>query len=946
MDRTLRALVFASNTGAPSALLVVMQQFSVSPVWPSEIEDVEVALAVIDRPAQNALKICANLRKQERFLKVPILILLEPSEGSARDNFAALGADIMFKPAQALALERYFRRAIPSSEIEPPVEPAEKKKLKGKSEKKSPPQPDAPKPDAPTLPDIAATTSNPLRAIEMERSPSKGGVVCLDCEVWECRREDAYCSRCEAALVNLEILTPALSFEPLGPRRVEQLIRLKNNGVNPALMEFRLKAAGPLGNRLSLSVQNASLAARSSGDLIVALDARGLALDSDYRAELEILSNDARQPLRSIEMTVERPAAPKVLAKRKYPFLIGSDNEWEFQLVNEGGGTLKLTRVALDETELKHPACAVKGGQSVVVKLPIPNLEIEAGAHKKKLRWEFEHYDAAMLDLEIEALRPARLTIQPPEIDFKVISTRRPQRFEVLLYNAGGEELIVSSVESSVEWARCLTETPLRIDSGSTSIIEVEACGSDQTEGDQAGETILNSNSHPNAAQSIPVRAKFITPSAYEEYIGIDFGTTASCVAIFEKGHPVVIDLDHASDNPCIMPSVLYFNGDGSVAVGRAALQQAIIQPANAVTSIKRALGAKHKRMIAGREHTPTELAAKVISQLAARTEDGLFRRGCYKTPRKAIVTVPVEFSDIQRRALIEAYSMAGLEMEDSSHHAIVRDEAHAAALYYLIRRTEQSEEKPCERVMIFDFGGGTLDCVLIDIESEDGKVRFNTLALGGDPRLGGDDIDWAIVRLLSNKAREEYKDFDTDCLGDERIFESRYRAPDLLESAYRTRAAFKRQAETAKIALISASRVDVSIDPLLNKRPTALEPFLMDGSNRARLQVSIEKAEFEEIIRPLVKRAVEVVRTVCHRAGAEAETVNTILHVGRTSLIPAVRDSVNKFLWNAEDRSDLIPPKLCVAMGAAYWGYLKDQPSTNIEFTGMSNRLIHDIGY
>ncbi len=917
-----------------------MQQFDIAPVWPSEIEEVEAALAIIDRPAQSSLKICANLRKQDRFLKIPLLVLLEPSEGSARADFADFGADIMFKPAQALALERYFRRILPSSETEATA-PPEQKKSKSKGEKKSPPQP-----TAPMLPDITATPSHPLRAIEVETTPHKGGVVCLNCHAWECRREDAHCSRCGVALVALEILTPVLSFEPIGSRRVEQLIQFKNNGVNPALIEFRLKAAGTLENRFSLSVQNASLPAKSSGELVVTLDARELDLDSGYRADLEIVSNDALHPLRLVEMAVERLAVPKVVARKKYPFLIGSDNEWDFQLVNEGGGTLKLMRIALDQTELNHPICSVRGGQSLDIRLPIPNLDIAAGTHKKKLLWEFEHYSAVALDLEIEALRPARLTPQPAEMDFKVISTRRAQRLALELNNAGGEELMISSVESSVEWARCLAETPLRIGSGSTRIVEVEVYGGGQAEGDQTGEIILRSNSYPNPAQSIPVRAKFVEPSPYEEYIGIDFGTTASCVAIFEKGRPVVIELDHASDNPCIMPSVLYFNGDGSVVVGRAALQQAIIQPANAVASIKRALGAKQRRMIAGREHTPTELASKVISQLAARTEDGLFRRGYYKTPRKAIVTVPVEFSDSQRRALIEAYSLAGLEMEDSTHHAIVRDEAHAAALYYLIRRTEQTEEKPCERVMIFDFGGGTLDCVLIDIEAEDGKIRFNTLALGGDPMLGGDDIDWAIVRLLSNKAKEEYKDFDSDCLGDERAFENRYRAPEILESAYRTRAAFKRQAEAAKIALITESSVDARIDQLLSKRPALLEPFLMDGSNRAQLQVSIDKAEFEEAIAPLVTRAVEVVKTVCHRAGAEPETINTILHVGRTSLVPAVRESVNEFLWDADDRSDIIPPKLCVAMGAAYWGYLKDQPSANIEFTGMSNRLIHDIGY
>lgn len=943
MSRSLRALIFTSHTVAPSALIEVLRQFDISPVWPSEIEEVEIALAIVDRPSENALKICANLRNQDRFRKVPLLVLLDPVEGTRGLGFATLGVDIMFKPAQPLALQHYLSRVLPVPEprIQPPPPPKRQEPESRRVEKQTP-QP----PPIPALPDITATPAHPLAAISEGGWTQEGGVVCLNCNAWDCRREDAHCSRCGVALVALEILTRRLIFEPLGGHRVERLIEMKNDGINAATMQFAIRAAGNLDSRFSLALRKACLEARSIGEMVVAFDARGLDLRSEYRADLEILSNDARHPLQRIEMVVERLAVPKVEAKEKYLYIIGSENQWEFRIVNEGGGTLKLARVSLDQIELNHPGWAVRGGQRLDVTLSIPDLDLDAGAHRRKLRWEFEHYGAITSDLEIEAVRLARVIAQPAELDFKVISTRRAQRVALELYNAGGEELIISSISSSVEWARCLAQTPLRIPPGSASIVEVEACGGDQWEGDQAGQLVIHSNSYPNRAQTIPALALFVAPSPYEEYIGIDFGTTASCVAIFERGHPVVIELDNSSDDPCIMPSVLYFNEDGGVSVGRAALQQAIIQPANAVASIKRALGARQKRTLAGREHTPTELASKVISQLAARTEDGLFRRGCYKTPRKAIVTVPVEFSDNQRRALIEAYSMAGLEMEDSTHHAIVRDEAHAAALYYLIRRTEQTREEQNERVMIFDFGGGTLDCVLIDIEAEGGKIRFNTLALGGDPQLGGDDIDWALVRLLSDKARKEHKDFDEGCLGEERIFEGRYRTPELLESAYRTRAAFKRQAEAAKIALIEEPKVRVEIEPLLSRRPTALEPFLIDGADRVRLQASIEKREFEEAIKPLVARAVEIVKAVCRRARAEPETVDTVLHVGRTSLIPEVKGSVNEFLRNADDRSDIIPPKLCVAMGAAYWGYLKDQPSANIEFTGMSNRLVHDIGY
>jgi molecular chaperone DnaK (HSP70) len=341
-------------------------------------------------------------------------------------------------------------------------------------------------------------------------------------------------------------------------------------------------------------------------------------------------------------------------------------------------------------------------------------------------------------------------------------------------------------------------------------------------------------------------------------------------------------------------------------------------------------------------------LTAKVIEQLLLRAEDGLFALGEYMTPRRAVVTVPVEFFDNQRRALLEACERAGLEMHTSSKHGMVIDEAHAAALYYLSRKAQVLTEGQPERLLVFDFGGGTLDCALIEIESVEGRVRLKTLAPGGDPRLGGEDIDWALAGLLAGKAKAAYPDFDINCLGDEQKFRHHYHIPVLEEAAYRTRAKFKRQAEIAKISLAEAeaNAVEVSIQPLLRIGATPLEPFMMNGQGWVRFDVTVERDELEAVIEPFLQRASRVVETLCQRANLPLEEVHTILHVGRTSLLPVVREHINDLLPNAEDLSDLIEPKLCVALGAAFWGYIKDQPNANIEFVGGANRTIHDIGY
>jgi molecular chaperone DnaK len=357
-------------------------------------------------------------------------------------------------------------------------------------------------------------------------------------------------------------------------------------------------------------------------------------------------------------------------------------------------------------------------------------------------------------------------------------------------------------------------------------------------------------------------------------------------------------------------------------------------------------LGRRYKETLAGREFDATELTSKVIEQLVLRTEDGLFQLGEYKTPRRAVVTVPVEFFDNQRRALLAACELAGLETHALSKHGIVIDEAHAAALYYLSKKVQLAVEGEPERLLIFDFGGGTLDCALIQIESVGGKILFKTLAPGGDPRLGGEDIDWALVGLMADKAKQVYPDFDINCLGDEQKFDHNYRVPSLAEAAYRTRARFKRQAEVAKISLASAQAIELSVQPLLRIGATPLEPFMMNSQGWARFDVTLTKEDLETVLEPFLRRAVSAVETICQRAKTFPEDIHTILHVGRTSLLPIVRERINSLLPNAEDRSNLIEPKLCVALGAAFWGYIKDQPNANIEFVGVANSTIHDIGY
>jgi molecular chaperone DnaK (HSP70) len=989
-----RVLIFADAGQAAPVLMGALQNSGLTPLWPWESHDDSIVrLIVVDRPAPVAVKICANLRSQKSQLaSLPILVLLDSLGEPQKAQLTVSGVDIVFKPIKAQALQRYIasKAAIPAPEppahrnarTEQPTGSGSAQMDRGRSEKAEPgkeqaqvfpldvrPEPAAQTPGIPSihepaghqlevaphppvLEDVIPESGSLLRVESLALEVSRGGVLCAACRNWVCRREDAFCARCGEALVVLVLPVGASVFEPLGNHRVAQLVELRNAGLNPVQMSFKVYAGAQIEKRFALHAASSVLDGGGAANLLITFDARGLDLNTAYRAELEILTNERGFLSRRLELRIERLAKPQVSVEESYSYVLGFENEWTIRLRNEGGGTLVLTRISLDEAVLgPFESVRAKGGETAVVRLQVPDLELPLGSHTKRMLFEFEHSDPVVRDVLVLVIRPPRMAVQPGALDFGVVSTGRNKRAALALINAGGEDLLVDSIVPSARWVKCIAEAPLRLTQGMSLMIDVEVRGARELAGDQVCEITLSSNSYSSSTLVIGCRVKFVEPQPYEEYLGIDFGTTASCVAVLDNRskQPVVIELDDRSDESSsdarIMPSVLYFHSDGSVLAGREALQEATIQPANAVTSIKRALGLGRRKVFAGREYDATELASKIIQELVARTEDRLFQLGEYKTPQRAILTVPIEFRDNQRRALLEACTLTGLEIQAHSSTGIIIDEAQAAALYYLSKRVEQTGEVARERLMIFDFGGGTLDCALIEIAADE-KISFRTLALGGDQHLGGEDVDWVLVDLFAQRAKLEFTAFDDECLGDEKTLAHRFPSAEMAQAAHSTRASFKRQAELAKISLGAADEVEVVIGPLLRKGATPLDPYIKAESSPVQLQTRLRRDEFEEAIRPIVERAVSVAEAACHRAGAEPSSVSAVLHVGRTSLIPMVREGVKRLLPAAEDRSELVEPKLCVALGAAYWGFIKDRPGANIEFSGVGNQLTHDIGY
>jgi molecular chaperone DnaK len=970
---TRRALIFADQGESLNSLATILKEAGIVPLLPHELANSSgrVSIVIVERAAANVVSICTNLRRQDDFKDVPLLVLLESAAPDQIAQLTSLGADLFFKPVVPKALSRYLTNKLPPVVVEPvdPIAPARS------ASKKNDAQPQAKKsaksaegtgdgkthtePAQPVLDDVIPSSNRLLPIGAATVLIAKGGLLCSQCSRWKVRREDAFCSRCGKALGILQIPEKVV-FEPRGRHKVGQLIELKNAGQNPLRLSLRVAGENELARRFTLHTEATSLAGGHAEHLLATFDAEDLDLTTRYQAVLEITSNAEGYSKRIVSLVVDRLPIPRLVAEETYLYVLGVENQWDFRLANDGGGTLTLASARLSgpagspgamiDLELLDRV-VVKEGESTVARARMPPLDVSPGRSIKKLMLEFAHQYRLEANVVFDVIRPARLAIQHPELDFGVLSTHRSGKLWFRLGNGGGEALLVESVTPSVDWLECHVETPLTIEPENGFVVDVQVWGAPERVGDHAGEIAIRSNSYEDNDQTISFVVKFVEPEPYEPYIGIDFGTTASCVAILDKNdQPFVIELDSvgpsSKSDPRLMPSVLFFQPDGSVLAGSEALVNAESEPANAVTSIKRILGSKQKKMLGGREFDPTQLTSKVLGGLLLRTEKALFELGDYTTPRRAVVTVPVEVFDNQRRAMLDACQIAGLEVHGTSKQGMVIDEAHAAALHYLSKKAHTASSNEAERLLIFDFGGGTLDCALIEIEVIGEKVRLKTLASGGDPRLGGDDIDWALARLIGEKVKKEYPEFDANCLCDEEEFNRRFSGIELIAKA--TRVHFKQKAESAKIMLATAPAFEFPVGMLLKEGTTrgSQNSYIMNGVGQANVQVTLEKKQLEKVVAPFLARAESVVQTICKRAAVNPEDVHTILHAGRSSLLPIVHERINKLLPNVEDRSELIEPKLCVALGAAFWGQIKDQPGSNFEFVGGANNLIHDIGY
>ena len=346
--------------------------------------------------------------------------------------------------------------------------------------------------------------------------------------------------------------------------------------------------------------------------------------------------------------------------------------------------------------------------------------------------------------------------------------------------------------------------------------------------------------------------------------IGIDLGTTNSCVAVMEGGEPTVIA---NAEGARTTPSVVAFAKNGERLVGQVAKRQAVTNPERTIISIKRDMGTDRKIVIDGKTLTPPEISAMILQKLKADAESYLG-----ETVTKAVITVPAYFSDSQRQATKDAGRIAGLEVER------IINEPTAAALAYGLDKGD------AHKILVYDLGGGTFDVSLMEV----GDGVFEVLATGGDTHLGGDDFD---NRLIDYIAAEFQKENGIDLKQDRMALQR-----------------LKEAAEKAKIELSGLMSVNVNL------------PFITaDATGPKHLDVTISRAKFNELTADLVDRTIVPLTQALKDAGLTAKDIDKVILVGGSTRIPAVQEAVQRVTGKEPYKG--INPDECVAIGAAIQG-------------------------
>jgi molecular chaperone DnaK len=828
---------------------------------------------------------------------------------------------------------------------------------------------------------------------------------CRYCHQWDTGADDGYCGFCGHLLLQLEVHPESLFLiSALAPQKE---ITFRNASPQP-LRAVIVPRLGPKFPALVFEPAGSfDIPPNEEVRIQVGLDEERMPADFQERAlQYVCLVNDDPRKQFPLPITVRSGPRPKLLttALQFGDVQEGRSAERPVEIANSGGTPLKI-REALCEgsrrLRLKEPPSQplLQPGQKVAIQViwdssagePADDDERAAG-----VRISFvNHPDSVFVPARARTFRYF-LDVRPPEVVLPRVLAKQDVPVKIDIENRGSANLEITAIESDSPWldviSRAKTFTLLCADEAGKKSGQVSpttfarlydfkiVCHPQKLPaGKHQGRITIRPLNHE--PKILGVEIDVIYPKRYPDYIGIDFGTTNSVVALF---NPETYDIDLVGDDGSksfLIPSVLVFEDADTYKIGEAARNEVALAPDRSVRSIKRIMGYDHAREFFGRKFSPEELATCIIRKLVQLAERKLHADSSdYYAVNKAIITVPANFYDLQIRDLLKACEAAGLDTEEdkvqkaaqamledlgeAGNAGVVLDEPSAAVLYYiyhlnLTRSTSELmqsiDREGGLRVLVFDYGGGTLDVSIANvIRLETREAGLKILASMGDNGIGGDSIDLILMKSLLTRCREQVQGFDFDISLIRNNFkdleaqrEKNGWGAEEWREILRVRAHWKDLAQDAKIRLATQEETTVDVAPDLIVRLAGGKA--QHGPKAVKL--TVRRSQLEDLLQEILSKCKGLIDSTLDLAGFRHDQIDYIFHTGRQSLLPIIRNRVREMFPGLPAERDLLEMehlKVCVAKGAALYGWMRDKlvsPEARILLLSEGRLLAHSYG-
>ena len=812
-------------------------------------------------------------------------------------------------------------------------------------------------------------------------------MLCSGCSQWTLKADELYCGHCRKMFMELDALPP--SIELVSGIALSRQCVLKNVTSHDITVSVDAGESAPYLSFDSASTIN--LPANESKTVHFVLN-DSLFPESVSRREFTYFFrvNNNPKKTRAVKVVVQKGPRPELVpAFLDFGRMAANEGETVRKVAVKNAGNAPLVlrgvepseRTALKVKDNLAPPVSLAPGKELSIALAwdsglVPG---EAEGGETGFFFYFEGFDKPVFLPAKGGIVNLSLEAEPAAVVIPEAFARRSFPAKVAITNTGNADVTIHSLETDQPWltvarqSRTVTllcretlEAGERPDYRSffdkyefTVMVKPEGL----PEGPARGRVTALAD-HVSLSVEIPVDINVVTPLKCPHFIGIDFGTTNSVVAVYDpdRGEAVCIAPDEGGGpSDALIPSVLVFRGSpDNYIIGRQAVQEAVVHPESSAHSIKRIMGAKTEWPFFGRNFKPEELASRILRRLLDYAEDAHIKMaGAYYDMQKAIVTVPVKFEHREIQAILNACDGCGLETRQDvarrldgllkdklgieARTGIILDEPSAAAFYYVPKLARSGGDlaerlKRGERVnfVVVDYGGGTLDVVVICASRlQKGGWFIEALGHDGDNDIGGDAIDYRIFKRVLPECAEEFPDMDPTLISDryEDILKRKERGNwDETGSWARVlaaRAAWKNAAESAKIALSNSGEAQFNIDGGYILRMNGNEAVAAAGRN---FRFNIRRTDFEGWISDVLMRMEEVIRSAVHLSDLKPQDIHYILHTGRSSLMKSARSRVSEIFPTIPPGNDILEEhelKFCVAKGAVMYG---------AQFTGTAN--------